>query len=100
MTDTHKGSSIGPAIAGAAFGAAVAAGAVILSDQKKRKQVMKQMNTVKGKATDMLQQAKSKMHEMQSKASDTMSNVEDSAMDYLDEDDMDKKNPTTSRRIH
>ncbi len=67
MTDnqkTDKPRIIGPALMGAAVGTAVTAGVVMLSDEKKRKKIIKNMHGIKDKAMDTMQKAKGKFEEM------------------------------------
>ena len=75
--ENDKANVIGPAIAGAAFGAAVGASAVMLSDKKKRKQIINTVHTMKDKANDILQQAKTKISDLQSSTQDTLDDLSD-----------------------
>lgn len=97
-TQTNKGSAVSATITGMAIGAAVGAGAVLLSDEKKRKKVMKNMNTAKDKAVDMLQQAKGKVKEFRSTADDTLNVMEENATQALDEGE-EAMRKTSSRRL-
>ena len=72
----HKANPIKPVIAGAAFGAAVA-GAVILSDKKKRQKVVDTMHTMKDKTNHMIQQAKTKVDELRDSVDDLREDGED-----------------------
>ncbi|HSW96220.1 MAG TPA: hypothetical protein VLF89_00175 [Candidatus Saccharimonadales bacterium] len=75
--DPHKANPIKPVIAGAALGAAVAAGAVILTDKKKREKVIQTMHTMKDKTNHMMHQAKIKVDEMRESADDLRKDVDD-----------------------
>jgi len=83
MQSQQKGSSIGPAVAGIVIGAAVTAGTVILSDKRKRKQVVDKMNTIKGKTSEILEHARIKVRDLH----DNTENILDDTEEMLDHPD-------------
>jgi len=88
MIDSHtqqRNNATGMLLAGIVIGAIVGAGAVVLSDEKKRKKVLEKMEHVRNKASHIMKHAKGGIREMGSKVQEGARTIENNADDTFDE---------------